>query len=319
MIKLAEELGLDDVARGIKETMRIQNETKQIVPGANRSMSEPSNVASIRAKQKFNLEDDYTVYAMSEIDRHMLNKVDDIPWSARSTFIAEREAYKRYLTTADLQEAMSIRNADRIEDDAFFNSKGHLQKIIEEKSGKKIPELLDEIKDELNLPKNQIEWAESDSDFIAQWGSINDLEDTRSAIEKAQSRWGGADVSRVEEVFGEGNVQSKGDLITATKTTDTSLTARQTLAEQGRVKQEQDKRRELLSSPESLLKYAEERGLSAEEMKQLLSDNLRANTDREMYLNRRVESDWFKKVQEEEKNRASKIQFKASGGLMSRK
>jgi hypothetical protein len=40
MIKLAEELGLDDVARGIKETMRIQNETKQIVPGANRSMSE---------------------------------------------------------------------------------------------------------------------------------------------------------------------------------------------------------------------------------------------------------------------------------------
>ena len=44
MIKLAEELGLDDVARGIKETMRIQNETKQIVPGANRSMSEGANI-----------------------------------------------------------------------------------------------------------------------------------------------------------------------------------------------------------------------------------------------------------------------------------
>jgi hypothetical protein len=156
--------------------------------------TKPSNVASMGAKQKFNIEDDYTVYAMSEIDRYMLNKVDDIPWSSRSTFIAEREAYKRYLTRADLQEAMNIRNADKLEDDVMFISKGHLQKIIEEKSGKKIPELLDEIKDELDLPKNQIEWAESDNDFIAQWGSINDLEDTRSAIEKARSKWGGADV-----------------------------------------------------------------------------------------------------------------------------
>jgi len=152
------------------------------------------NITSLGAKQKFNIEDDYTVYAMSEIDRYMLNKIDDIPWSSRSNFIAEREMYKRYLTRADLQEAMNVRNANRAEDDAMFNSKGHLQEIIEEKSGKKIPELLDEIKDELDLPKNQIEWAESDNDFIAQWGSINDLEDTRSAIEKARSKWGGADV-----------------------------------------------------------------------------------------------------------------------------
>jgi hypothetical protein len=156
--------------------------------------TKPSNVASMGAKQKFNIEDDYTVYAMSEIDRYMLNKIDDIPWSARSNFIAEREVYKRYLTRADLQEAMNIRSADRAEDDVMFNSKGYLQKIIEEKSGKKLPELMDEIKDELNLPKNQIEWAEGDSDFVAKWGSINDLEDTRSAIEKARSRWGGADV-----------------------------------------------------------------------------------------------------------------------------
>jgi len=86
--------------------------------------------------------------------------------------------------------------------------------------------------------------------------------------------------------------------------------AREILAEQQRVKQEQDKRRELLSDPKKLAEYAEDKGISVEEMQALLEQNTVDNLAREGELDDIVDRPEFKELQAEEKAKASKIKFK---------
>ena len=87
-------------------------------------------------------------------------------------------------------------------------------------------------------------------------------------------------------------------------------TARELLAEQQRVKQEQDKRRELLENTEVATATAEERGETVEETQQRALDNLLANADRETELDELVADPNFKDLQAEESAKASKIGFK---------
>jgi hypothetical protein len=86
--------------------------------------------------------------------------------------------------------------------------------------------------------------------------------------------------------------------------------AREILAEQQRVKQEQDKRRELLSDPKKLAEYAEDKGISVEEMQALLEQNTVDNLARELELEDVVNRPEFRELQTQEKEKASKIKFK---------
>jgi hypothetical protein len=86
--------------------------------------------------------------------------------------------------------------------------------------------------------------------------------------------------------------------------------ARQILAEQQRVKQEQDKRRERLNDPKKLAEYAEETGQTVEEAQALLEQNTVDNLAREGELDDIVDRPEFKELQAEEKTKASKIKFK---------
>jgi hypothetical protein len=96
---------------------------------------------------------------------------------------------------------------------------------------------------------------------------------------------------------------------TTVETTRTQ-TARGVLAEQQSVKEEQDKRRELLNDPKKLAEYAEETGQTVEEAQALLEQNVVDNLAREGELDDVVNSPEFKELQAEEKAKASKIKFK---------
>jgi hypothetical protein len=221
MIKLAEELGLDDVARGIKETMRIQNETKQIVPGANRSMSEGTSKTDL-----WDTPDQQITSADTSINKEKLpagygklkklgafkpgQRVVDIGGGRFDNAVedlakqdVELLVYDPFNRTPEHNKAVADVIADGGADVAVSNN---VLNVIEE------PE---NIKRVIEQAENAIK--PGDKAYFTVYAGNRSGKGTQTTKGYQRNEPTSAYVSRVEEVFGEGNVQSKGDLITATK------------------------------------------------------------------------------------------------------
>jgi hypothetical protein len=221
MIKLAEDLGLDDVASGIKETMRIQNETKQIVPGANRSRSEGTSKTDL-----WDTPDQQITSADTSINKEKLpagygklkklgvfkpgQRVVDIGGGRFDNAVedlakqdVELLVYDPFNRTPEHNKAVADVIADGGADVAVSNN---VLNVIEE------PE---NIKRVIEQAENAIK--PGDKAYFTVYVGSRSGKGAQTSKGYQRNEPTSAYVSRVEEVFGEGNVQSKGDLITATK------------------------------------------------------------------------------------------------------